>query len=171
MAAVCIVPLALWVTAAPLGPRFAGTAQSLTSIGTLLALAGVSSFALNLVLGGRIKLLESAFGGLDKLYGAHRANGRLAFLLLAGHGVMMAAAQFAASGSAGLRFLLPTGGNWVVTFGLIALVLMAVTIALHSPRAWATRRSSTSSASSASCSVWPRCTSSSCPGPRRYRSP
>ncbi len=130
MAAVCIVPLGLWVMAAPLGPRFAGAAQSLTSIGTLLALAGVSSFALNLVLGGRIKLLESAFGGLDKLYGAHRANGRLAFLLLMGHGVVMAAAQVAASGAAGLRFLLPTGGGWAVTFGLIALVLMAATIAL-----------------------------------------
>jgi len=130
MAAVCIVPLVMWVVAAPLGPRFAGTAQSLTSVGTLLALAGVSSFALNLVLGGRIRLLESAFGGLDKLYGVHRINGRVAFLLLLSHGVAMAAAQVAAAGATGLRFLLPTGGNWSVTFGLIALVLMAVTIGL-----------------------------------------
>lgn len=130
MAAVSIVPLLMWAVAAPLGPRFAGTAQSLTSVGTLLALAGVSSFALNLVLGGRIKILESVFGGLDKLYGVHRINGRVAFLLLFGHGVAMAAAQVASSGAAGLRFLLPAGGNWTVTFGLIAIVLMTVTITL-----------------------------------------
>ena len=130
MAAVCIVPLVMWVVAAPLGPRFAGTTQSLTSVGTLFALAGVSSFALNLVLGGRIKVLESAFGGLDKLYGVHRINGRVAFLLLLSHGVLMASAQIAVSGATGLRFLLPTGGDWTVTLGLIALMLMAVTIGL-----------------------------------------
>jgi len=130
MAAVGIVPLVMWVVAAPLGPRFAGTAQSLMSVATLLALAGVSSFALNLVLGGRIKVLESAFGGLDKLYGVHRINGRVAFCLLLAHGLLMAAAQVVSSGAAGLRFLLPQGGNWTVTFGLIALVLMAVTISL-----------------------------------------
>ncbi len=130
MTVVCTVPLVMWTVAAPLGPRFAGVVQSLTSVGTLLALAGVSSFALNLALGGRIKLLESAFGGLDKLYGVHRVNGRVAFLLLLGHGVVMSAAQLSAAGGPGLRFLLPTGGNWTVTFGLIALVLMAVTIGL-----------------------------------------
>ena len=130
MAAVGVVPLLMWAVAAPLGPRFAGTTQSLTSVGTLLALAGVTSFALNLVLGGRIKILETVFGGLDKLYGVHRINGRVAFLLLLSHGVAMAAAQVASSGAAGLRFLLPAGGNWTVTFGLIAIVLMTVTIAL-----------------------------------------
>src|SRR5919112_263217 len=130
MAGFALVPLALWVAAAPLASRFASAAQSLTSIGTLLALAGVTSFGLNLVLGGRVKVLERAFGGLDKLYEVHRINGRIAFLLLLGHGVAMSAAQVVAAGPAGLGFLLPRGGDWTVTLGLSALVLMAITIGL-----------------------------------------
>jgi predicted ferric reductase len=130
MVGFALVPLVLWVAAAPLASRFPSASQSLTSIGTLLALAGVTSFGLNLVLGGRVKVLERAFGGLDKLYGVHRINGRIAFLLLLGHGVAMSAAQVVAAGPAGLGFLLPRGGDWTVTLGLAALVLMAISIGL-----------------------------------------
>jgi predicted ferric reductase len=47
----------------------------------LLAFAGTSAFALNLVLGARLRPVEALFGGLERMYKAHRLNGQIAFLL------------------------------------------------------------------------------------------
>ena len=83
-----LVPLALWAAPAPLDTRFVGRFQTLTSIALLLAYAGVSAFALNLVLGARLRAVEALFGGLERMYRAHRVNGELAFALLLGHVVL-----------------------------------------------------------------------------------
>src|SRR6187455_2127684 len=85
MAVLCVIPIVLWLTAAPVGPRFAGSALALTSTAVLLAFAGVSAFALNLVLGARIRAVDRFFGGLDRMYRIHRVNGQVAFALLACH--------------------------------------------------------------------------------------
>ncbi len=44
--------------------------HQLTSIAVMCALAGTSAFALNLVLGARIRPVEALFGGLDRMYRA-----------------------------------------------------------------------------------------------------
>ena len=41
-------------------------------LAVLLAFAGTSAFALNLVLGARLRPVEALFGGLDRMYRAHR---------------------------------------------------------------------------------------------------
>src|SRR5262249_15678905 len=66
LAALYVVPLVLWVQAAPLRPRFTGQFSTLTSIAVLFAFAGASAFALNLVLGARLRPVETFFGGLDR---------------------------------------------------------------------------------------------------------
>jgi hypothetical protein len=43
----------------------------------LCAFAGTSAFALNLVLGARLRPVETLFGGLDRMYRVHRINGRV----------------------------------------------------------------------------------------------
>src|SRR5206468_10050111 len=77
LAALYVVPLVLWATSAPLRPRFTGQYTTLTSIAVLLAFAGTSAFAMNLVLGARLRPVESFFGGLDRMYRVHRLNGQL----------------------------------------------------------------------------------------------
>src|SRR5919204_4878621 len=85
LAVLYVVPLVLWARAAPLGPRFSGSFTTLTSIAVLFAFAGTSAFALNLVLGARLRPVEAFFGGLDRMYRVHRVNGQIAFALLAAH--------------------------------------------------------------------------------------
>jgi predicted ferric reductase len=129
VALLCLIPVALWAIALPFDVRFSGLSTTLTSIGAVLGIAGVTSFALNLVLGARLKAFDGFFEGLDNLYRVHRINGRAAFLLLLAHGILMFGSQATVSFGAALRWLLPTT-SWTVTLGFVALVCMAVAIAL-----------------------------------------
>jgi predicted ferric reductase/mono/diheme cytochrome c family protein len=129
LAVLCLVPLVLWALAAPLDDRFDSTFTSLESIAVLFAFAGTSAFALNLVLGGRLRMVETLFGGLDRMYNAHRANGRIAFLLLLGHVVLILSSR--ATISVGTAFdLLGPGAGWTVFAGVLAFSAMTVAIVL-----------------------------------------
>jgi predicted ferric reductase len=129
LAALCALPLVLWGRTAPLDDRFAGRYSALTSIAVLLAFAGTSAFALNLVLGARLRVVEALFGGLDRMYDAHRATGKLAFSLLLGHVVLILASRATISGEAALDLLGP-GAGWTVFAGVLAFGAMTVSIAL-----------------------------------------
>jgi predicted ferric reductase len=129
VAALCVVPVILWATAAPLGPRFTGATTSLTSLAVATALAGVSAFALNLILGARIRFIDRLFGGLDKLFGFHRVNGRVAFGLLVAHAALIVASRATESWDA-VTGLLSTAGGLTIVYGIIALVAMSISIGL-----------------------------------------
>jgi predicted ferric reductase len=122
-------PLVLWAVAEPLGPRFEGGYRSLTSIAVLAALAGTSAFALNLVLGARLRPVEALFGGLERMYTAHRLNGQIAFLLLLGHVVLILASRATISTSTAVDLLRP-GAGWTVFAGVLAFAGMVVAIVL-----------------------------------------
>ena len=126
---VCAIPIALWAGSAPLDSRFAGSYSTLTSLAVLCALAGTASFALNLVLGARIRLVATLFGGLDRMYRAHRLNGQAAFTLLLGHVVLILAGRATISSDAALELLGP-GAGWTVFAGVLAFAAMTVAIVL-----------------------------------------
>jgi predicted ferric reductase len=124
-----LAPVALWAGMAPLGPRFGSLTVSLQSIAVGLGVAGTASFALNLFLGGRLWFVEGLFGGLDRMYRVHQINGRIAYLLLLSHAVLMVASSATTSVSAALHLFLPSG-DWSVFLGPVALVAMTITIGL-----------------------------------------
>jgi predicted ferric reductase len=124
-----VVPVALWATAAPLSGRFADLTTALASLSVISAVTGVTAFALNLVLGARLGFVQSSFGGLDNLYLVHRATGRIAFLLLVGHALLMAASRATVSVSGALALFTPASG-WTIFLGVIALAAMTVAIVL-----------------------------------------
>jgi predicted ferric reductase len=95
-----IIPLVLWARSAPLDQRFTGQLATLTSIAVLCAFAGTSAFALNLVLGARLRPVETLFGGLDRMYRVHRINGQLAFVLLLCHFAFILASRATLSATA-----------------------------------------------------------------------
>jgi predicted ferric reductase len=119
----------LWAATAPLDTRFDGRFQTLTSIAVLLAYAGTAAFALNLVLGARLRVVEALFGGLDRMYRAHRVNGQLAFALLLGHVVLILASRATISSETALDLLGP-GAGWTVFAGVLAFAGMTVAIVL-----------------------------------------
>jgi predicted ferric reductase len=122
-----LVPLVLWAATAPLDTRFDGRFQTLTSIALLLAYAGTAAFALNLVLGARVRAEETLFGGLDRMYRAHRVNGELAFALLLGHVVLILASRATISTETALDLLVP-GAGWIVFAGVLAFTGLTVAI-------------------------------------------
>jgi predicted ferric reductase len=129
LAVLCLVPVVLWATARPLETRFTDAATTFTSIAVGLGLAGVSAFALNLVLGARFAVIDEFFGGLDKMFRVHQWNGRVAFLLLLGHATLIVASRVTQSVSEALRLFTPSAG-WTILFGVLALAAMTVAIVL-----------------------------------------
>lgn len=125
----CLIPMPLWAAAAPLETRFDETTTAFTNIGVCLALVGTCAFALNLVLGGRISAIDRFFGGLDKVFRVHQVNGRVAFLLLVGHAVFIAASRGVESAEGALRLFTPAAG-WTIFLGIVALAVMTITICL-----------------------------------------
>jgi predicted ferric reductase len=124
-----LVPVVLWAGMSALGPRFATLTTSLDSVGVALGLAGAASFALNLVLGGRLSFVEDLFGSLDRMYRVHQINGRAAYALLLSHAVMMIASTATTSFSAALHLFVPSTTG-AIFLGVIALTAMTVAISL-----------------------------------------
>jgi predicted ferric reductase len=129
LVALCAAPLVLWARSAPLDSRFDGSYTTLTSLAVLCALAGTSAFALNLVLGARLRFVETLFGGLDRMYRAHRVNGQAAFVLLLGHVVLILASRATVSRETALDLLGP-GAGWTVFAGVLAFAALTVAILL-----------------------------------------
>jgi predicted ferric reductase len=125
----CAIPLALWAGSAPLDSRFTGSYVTLTSLAVACALAGTAAFALNLVLGARLRPVESLFGGLDRMYKAHRLNGQAAFTLLLGHVVLILAGRATISSDTALELLGP-GAGWTVFAGVLAFAGLTLGIVL-----------------------------------------
>ncbi|MGI8709306.1 MAG: ferredoxin reductase family protein [Actinomycetota bacterium] len=129
IALLCIVPVVLWATSSPLEPRFSTASTSLTALGVAFGLAGIVAFALNIILGTRLRTVERVFGGLDKMYAVHRVLGRVAFLLLLTHALLVISGAASVSMDNALQLLDPSRG-WTVILGLIALVAMTVSVGL-----------------------------------------
>ncbi len=127
--ALCAIPLVLWARSSPLDARFTGEFATLTSIAVLLAYAGTSAFALNLVLGARLRPVESLLGGLDRMYRTHRVLGQAAFVLLLGHVVFILAGRATISTETALDLLRPAAG-WTVFAGVLAFGGMTLAIVL-----------------------------------------
>lgn len=122
------VPLALWLDA--IGANLArGPWQSRLSAAALGAgIAAFSAFAANIVLGGRLPFVDRFFGGLEAMYRVHRLNGRIAYLLVAAHVVLVLGSRAIDSVPAALRLLSPAAGAPVV-LGVLAFVAMTASIA------------------------------------------
>jgi predicted ferric reductase/mono/diheme cytochrome c family protein len=129
MAVLCGIPLVLWFRAAPVGPRFGNSTLALTSTAVLCAFAGTAAFAVNLVLGARLRFVESLFGGLDRMYRVHRQNGQVAFALLAAHAFLVFAGRVTVSASSGFDLVTPRAGR-VVFAGFTALTVMGIALVL-----------------------------------------
>lgn len=105
-----------------------GNAASVLRVLALGAgIAGFTGFAANIVLGGRLPAVDRFFGGLEAMYRVHRVNGRVAYLLVLGHVVLVLASRAVDSVPAALRLLSPTAGAPVV-LGVLGFIAMTASI-------------------------------------------
>jgi predicted ferric reductase len=112
----------------PLAERWNELAGSLSAAGVLAGLLGLTGFAVNIILGARLPLSPRLLGGMDRLYSLHRLNGRLVYLLVLAHVILIVGSRGVDSVDAALR-LFTSGAGYVVALGLIAFVGLTAAIA------------------------------------------
>lgn len=130
VAALSLMPLSFWLTAIPLSERFQDSASTLHSLANIAALVGTAGFAVNLLLGARLRVAEQLFGGLHRLYRAHRFVGCGALTLIIFHALLLAFSKVVESGrGSAIELFLPRAG-WSVFTGVIALFGMSMAMVI-----------------------------------------
>lgn len=125
-----LIPILFWFMAEPVTNRFYDRNSILTSIGQLTALAGFALFAINLILSARFAWIQPYFAGLNKIYFLHHKLGTYAFIFLLIHPTMLVVKFFLFSSASGLNFMTPSLSDLPKLYGMIALGLMFVFLAL-----------------------------------------
>jgi predicted ferric reductase len=125
----CLAPVLLWALAHPLAERFTTPASTLKSLANIAALVGTSAFALALVLGSRLRVVERLFLGLDRMYRAHRSLGSAAVILVVLHVLLLALSRALGSGVSVWTLFTP-GAGWRIFVGVVALAGLLAGLAL-----------------------------------------
>ena len=101
------------------------------TIASALGIAALALWCASFVLMLRLRRLERAAGGLDRLYWWHHACGALAYLLALAHPLALSARAFAGGGwPAAAATITPPGAGAAVQAGWLALaLLMAMMVA------------------------------------------
>lgn len=131
-----VLPTFLWLLSFPNTTIIHNAYPFIIYSSQLFAIIGFSLFALSFVLSTRIKWIEKHFGGLDKLYHKHHTIGKISFLLLLIHPLLLAFRWLPDNIEKTLWYLLPVHrkleinlGSWAL-LGLSALILFTVVIKL-----------------------------------------
>lgn len=122
-----LIPVIIWSFMESFGLRFLDFNSITTSIGQILGLIGMALFSINLILSGRLKILDRFFKGLDKVYKNHGRIGSLAFSLILFHPIFLVVKYLSFSIKQAGLFFVPFL-NIPVTWGIISLFLMIILI-------------------------------------------
>ena len=125
-----LVPLIFWIFAKPINFRFVSSYAVLSSFGQIAGLIGMTLFAINFILASRLRFLEELFNGMLNVYFAHRLLGTVSFILLLIHPLFLIFRLVPISLNAAALFILPSGANWPLNFGIFALLSMMFFLAL-----------------------------------------
>ena len=117
------IPMFAWKFGYELGTDHAWQAVAL-SLAKIGAFGGMAMFALSLILSGRYKFYEWLFGGLDKMYVAHRFLGTFSVLLLFIHPVSLTVLRLEEGTLEALSLWFKVS-DFAVWLGSIALYLLA----------------------------------------------
>ena len=129
VAVLCLAPVLFWALAHPLTERFATPASALKSLANIAALVGTAAFAVTLVLGSRLGVVERLFVGLDRMYRAHRRLGLGAMSLVVLHALLLVLSRAQFSGVSAWTLFAPRAG-WKIFAGVVALAGLLAGLAL-----------------------------------------
>lgn len=124
------IPIIRWAFLEPISIRFFDFNSTMTSLGQITGLLGMTLFAINLILSNRTHFFDKIFGGLHHFYNAHKWLGSLSFSLLLFHPLFLVIKYISISTYEAAMFLLPNGNNVSVTFGIVALLGMIVLLGI-----------------------------------------
>jgi len=112
-----IIPISIWITMYPLGDRFINLNTTLTSLGQISGLIGMTLLCLVFIV------------NIFKKFKIHHSIGTISFILLIFHPLFLAAKYLALSTKQAALFLLP-GIDWSINYGIIALLVMEILLIL-----------------------------------------
>lgn len=124
---ISLIPIVIWSFMAPLSSRFGDISSITTSLGQILGLVGMSLFSINLILAGRLKILDKYFKGLDKVYANHSKIGSIAFSMMLFHPLFLVFKYLTLSTREAAMFFVPFV-EMPITWGIISLILIIVLI-------------------------------------------
>ncbi len=124
-----LIPIVIWSLMLPLSIRFYDLTSITTSIGQILGLVGIVLFSINLILAGRLKILDKYFKGLDKVYAYHSQIGTISFSMILFHPVFLVIRFLTISTQEAIMFFVPFISP-SVTLGIFSLALMMVLISI-----------------------------------------
>jgi len=123
------IPLLRWFFIEPLNFRFFNFIGTMTSLGQITGIVGLTLFSLNLILSVRIKAVERFFYGLDRIYDNHHKIGAISFSLLLFHPLFLVVSYLSVSLRAAVDFFMPFT-DIPITYGIVALFLMIILLGL-----------------------------------------
>ncbi|KIA90636.1 ferredoxin reductase family protein [Kaistella jeonii] len=134
---IVILPILLWLLNFPNTTIKHNAFPIIVYSSQLFAVIGFSLFATSFILSTRIKVIEKYFGGLDKLYHKHHTIGKLAFMMMMIHPVLLALRWIPDNTEKIFWYLLPVHRKIEINFGSWALlgvfVLLLFTIFIKLP--------------------------------------
>jgi len=125
-----LIPSILWLLSFPTTTVEHHAYPLLVYASQLLAIVGFTLFAISFILTSRIKPIEKYFGGLDKLYKKHQHIGKIAFILLLLHPILLSLRWFPENIEKMFWFLLPLHKKIEVNLGSWALIGLTILLAL-----------------------------------------
>lgn len=123
------IPAIIWLNMLPWKERFADLPSTLTSLGQLTGLIGMTLFAISLILSARLKFFDQHLHGLNRVYINHHRYGAIAFILLLFHPLLLASKYLIFSLESAMVFLLPSS-DWTINFGILSLLGMIILLIL-----------------------------------------
>lgn len=131
-----IIPLILWYLKVNPKFLFIDTGSTLNTLAKMAGIAGVSLFAINILLSGRYHLLDRLFNGLDKVYLAHVRTGKIAFTLLLTHVVLIYAGLWNISFDTFKQFI-TNRSDWAINYGVLGFsglfIIVVITLSAKLP--------------------------------------
>jgi len=120
-----LIPVGRWFFLEPLNYRFFNFIGTMTSLGQLAGIIGLTLFSINLILSARIKIIERFFYGLNKVYSYHHKLGAISFALILFHPLFLVVSYLTVSLKLAADFFIPFN-NIPVTYGILSLLLMII---------------------------------------------
>lgn len=127
--AISLLPLIPWYFLSPIKDLQLNYENITHSLGQMSALIGMTLFALTFVLSTRLRPIEKAIGGLDKVYHVHSMLGSSAFMLILAHPILLILKFIPTRVDLAAKYLLP-GHGLSVDFGIIGIVGMIILLGI-----------------------------------------
>jgi predicted ferric reductase len=124
----CLIPTFILLLDIPITARFGTLPLALLTLGDMTGIIGLGMYVANLVLATRWQIIETMFGGLNRVFIAHAVLGSLALMMLLVHPIFSAFSYYPYGLKTVAHFFVPQVAYIGSAFGILALIIIIVLV-------------------------------------------